>query len=61
VPTRPGISYVGASSDHLVLDVTDAEPPVRLGEELEFSVLYPAISTGWSSVNTTKVIRPIAG
>jgi ornithine racemase len=60
VPTRPGISYVGASSDHLVLDVTDAEPPVCLGEELEFGVLYPAISTGWSSVNTTKVIAPIA-
>ena len=60
-PARPGITYVGASSDHLVLDVTDARPPVRLGEELEFDVLYPAISTGWSSVNTTKVIRPIAG
>jgi hypothetical protein len=42
-----------------VLDVTDADPPVRLGEELEFNVLYPAISTGWSSVNTTKVVRHI--
>jgi len=61
VPTRPGISYVGASSDHLVLDVTDAQPSVRLGDELEFNVLYPAVSTGWSSVNTTKVIKGIAG
>ena len=60
LPTRPGISYVGASSDHLVLDVTEADPPVRLGEELEFNVLYPAISTGWSSVNTTKVVKPLS-
>ena len=59
VPTRPGISYVGASSDHLVLDVTEADPPVELGDELEFDVVYPAIATGWSSVNTTKVIKPI--
>ena len=60
-PLRPGVEMVGASSDHLVLDVTDARPPVRLGEELEFDTVYPAASTGWSSTVTTKVVLPIRG
>jgi predicted amino acid racemase len=58
-PVRPGVELVGASSDHLVVDVTDALPPVRLGEELEFDTLYPAASTGWSSTVTTKVALPM--
>ena len=28
------MAIVGASSDHLVVDVTEAAPPVRLGDEL---------------------------
>jgi predicted amino acid racemase len=59
-PMRPGVAVVGASSDHLVLDVTEAEPPVRLGEELAFDTLYPAVSTGWSSSCTTRVVHPLA-
>jgi len=59
-PMRPGVTVVGASSDHLVLDVTDADPPVALGEELGFDTLYPAVSTGWASSCTTKVVHPLA-
>ncbi len=58
-PVRDGVEVVGSSSDHLVVDVTDARPPVRLGEELEFDTLYPAVSTGWSSTVTTKVVLPM--
>jgi len=58
-PSRPGTEVVAASSDHLVLDVTEARPAVRLGEELEFDTLYPAASTGWSSTVTTKVVLPM--
>jgi len=59
-PLRRGVTVVGASSDHLVLDVTDAEAPVLVGEELAFDTLYPAVSTGWSSACTTKVVHPMA-
>jgi predicted amino acid racemase len=59
-PLRPGVGVVGASSDHMVLDVTDAKPPVKLGEELVFDTLYPAVSTGWASSCTTKVVHPLA-
>ena len=59
-PLRPGVTLVGASSDHLVLDVTDATPPVALGEELVFDTIYPAVATGWASSCTTKVVHPLA-
>jgi len=59
IPARPGIELVGASSDHMVLDVTDADPPVRLAEELEFDTIYPAVSTAWASCCATKVVLPI--
>jgi predicted amino acid racemase len=55
-PTRAGITMVGASSDHAVIDVTDAEPAVAVGDELEFRCAYTAVSTGWSSVTTDKIV-----
>ena len=61
LPRRPGVSLVGASSDHLVVDVTDADPPVGLGEEIEFDVLYGAMATAWASSCMANVVRPIAG
>ena len=59
IPSRPGVDIVGASSDHLVLDVTEARPPVHLAEEIEFDAIYPAVSTGWASSCTTKVVLPV--
>lgn len=59
LPRRPGVSVVGASSDHLVVDVTMADPPVRLGEEIEFDVLYAAMATAWASSCIPKVIKPL--
>lgn len=58
VAHRPGIKILGASSDHLVLDVEDAEPPVRLGEALRFRPLYGAIATGMASRTATQAINP---
>ncbi|MCX6034022.1 MAG: alanine/ornithine racemase family PLP-dependent enzyme, partial [Chloroflexi bacterium] len=57
VPKRPGVMILGASSDHLVLDVTEASPPVCLGEELEFRPLYGAVATGMASAAATQLIR----
>ena len=57
-PKRPGVSVVGASSDHLVVDVTEADPPVRLGEELEFDPTYAAVATAMASRDVTKVVKP---
>jgi predicted amino acid racemase len=56
---RPGISILGASSDHLVLDVTEADPPVHLGDELGFRLLYGAVATGMASSAATQIVQPI--
>ncbi|MGD1991898.1 MAG: alanine/ornithine racemase family PLP-dependent enzyme [Anaerolineae bacterium] len=48
-PKRGGVSIVGASSDHLVVDVTEADPPVHLGDELAFDPAYAAVATAMAS------------
>jgi predicted amino acid racemase len=53
-PTLAGTFVVGASSDHLVVDVTDAAVPIRVGDELEFVASYNAIAYGWSSCYATR-------
>ncbi|MDY7078415.1 MAG: alanine/ornithine racemase family PLP-dependent enzyme [Chloroflexota bacterium] len=58
-PKRPGVTIVGASSDHLVVDVTDANPPVHMGEELTFDPLYIAVATGMASAGVVQAIRPV--
>jgi predicted amino acid racemase len=60
-PKRPGVTIVGASSDHLVVDVTEADPPIRLGEEMEFNPLYGAVATAMASRTATQVIIPMRG
>ncbi len=42
-PTRSGLKVLGASSDHLLLDATAADPPPRIGEEISFRLLYGAV------------------
>ncbi|MDR1622054.1 MAG: alanine/ornithine racemase family PLP-dependent enzyme [Synergistaceae bacterium] len=43
VPWDPGLQVLGGSSDHTILDVTDAEEPPRWGDALRFSVDYAAM------------------
>lgn len=40
VPRMPGIQVLGGSSDHLILDVEDAQSQVKVGDILEFDVRY---------------------
>ena len=58
-PKRCGVTIVGASSDHLVVDVTDAAPPVSLGDELTFDPLYEAVATGMASSGVDKLVIPV--
>lgn len=39
IPLRPGVEIVGASSDHLIVDVHGDAPP-RVGDVLKFSMYY---------------------
>ena len=42
-PLEAGITVVGASSDHTILDVEDAERPLRVGDVLGFAIDYAAM------------------
>lgn len=55
IPTRPGVRVLGASSDHLVLDLTEAEPPLSVGENVSFRLNYGALLTVMTSEYVEKV------
>ncbi len=57
-PIRRGVTIVGASSDHLVVDVTDAQPPVQLGETLKFLPNYAALATAMASYSVSHIVTP---
>lgn len=46
---EPGISITGSSSDHLIVDITDAETELSVGDTLAFSLSYGAILAGFTS------------
>jgi len=48
-PRRDGVEIVGASSDHAVLDVTDARGSVRPGDSLAFDPQYGALARAAAS------------
>ena len=55
IPMRPGVRVLGASSDHLVLDLTDADPPLCVGENVSFRMKYGALLTVMTSEYVEKV------
>ena len=46
VPLDKGVRVLGGSSDHLLLDVTDADPPVAVGDRISFRMNYGAMLGG---------------
>lgn len=55
-PQDPGIIVLGASSDHLIIDVTDASVPLRIGDEVGFSPSYG----GLLAASTSPFVRKMA-
>ena len=39
-PRTPGMTVVGGSSDHCILDVEDCHPCPRVGDVVDFDVIY---------------------
>ncbi len=48
-PVEAGVEALGASSDHLVLDLTEANPSPRVGDMLRFHMNYGAMLTAMTS------------
>ena len=50
----PGVEVIGATSDHLVVDVT--ANPVEVGDDLEFGLTYAALTRAMASPYVTKKV-----
>jgi predicted amino acid racemase/arginase family enzyme len=48
-PLQAGVRVIGASSDHLVIDITDARPPLAVGERVDFRLTYGAMLAAMTS------------
>ncbi|MCC8074526.1 MAG: alanine/ornithine racemase family PLP-dependent enzyme [Clostridiales bacterium] len=54
-PIDEGIHILGASSDHLMLDVEDSEVEYRVGDTIEFRLGYFALMRAYTSSYVTKL------
>lgn len=43
VPADPGMTILGASSDHLIVDIQDSEKEYHLGDIVEFALTYQSM------------------
>jgi len=55
-PEDHGITVLGGSSDHLILDVEDAAVPVKVGDEIAFRPGYGALLALSTSPYVSKII-----
>jgi len=55
-PVEPGIAVIGGSSDHTVLDATDASVAPKVGDVLSFSLSYAATIRAYASPYVAKVL-----
>lgn len=58
-PVDPSISILGASSDHLLIDVTESIQLLQLGDKVNFNLNYGALLAAMTSGYVKKV--PISG
>ena len=56
-PRDKGILILGASSDHMILDLTNAENEYRVGDVVEFGVNYGALLGAATSEYVNKIVK----
>ncbi len=56
-PLDPGIQILGASSDHLMLDITDSEFSYKIGDLVEFVMGYFSTMRAFASRSVAKVYQ----
>jgi len=49
IPQKEGIKIVGASSDHLIIDITELKEELKIGDEVGFRLNYPALLSATTS------------
>ena len=56
IPIDPGIIVLGASSDHLIIDINDSKKEYRLGDKIQFKLRYSSLLRAMTSKYVKKVI-----
>ena len=56
-PVLPGAEMIGASSDHLIVDVEDCGGQVRVGDWMEFRCGYMAVLDATTSAYVDIVVK----
>lgn len=56
-PREKGIEVIGASSDHLILDIQDCEKELKVGDIIEFDLCYASICFVTNSPNLRIVCK----
>lgn len=56
-PRDKRISIIGASSDHMILDLTNAENEYKVGDIIEFDVNYGALLAAATSEYVNKIVK----
>ncbi|CQR71994.1 alanine racemase [Sporomusa ovata DSM 2662] len=57
IPVDKGITILGASSDHTIIDITDTTRKIQVGDELAFHVTYSGLLSVSQSRYVKKVFR----
>lgn len=55
LPLDPGIKVIGGSSDHTILDITDAKEEIAVGDIISFNIQYENLLFGFSSEYIHKI------
>ena len=54
-PVDEGVEIIGASSDHLIVDVTDCEKEFKTGDKICFRLGYFAVMRAFTSKYVEKI------
>lgn len=57
-PEHPNMKIVAASSDHMVVDITELPYAVRVGDTITFRPSYSAMAVSMASSTVEKIINP---
>ena len=57
MPRNKNIVVVGASSDHTILDVTDLQEDIKVGDIIEFVLDYQGVLYATNAEDVERVIR----
>ena len=54
-PVDESLIILGSSSDHLIVDITESQKMIRVGDQIAFSLTYSGILSASHSIDVVKI------